>query len=155
MKINNQAIRRRQLDRQLLQAREVVHLPRPVTGYVKAIRESLGMTLETFGNRLGVTRATAHQIEKAEQAESITLKRLRSAANALECDLVVTLVPRQSLETTITERAYKLAKKEFATANHSMLLEGQAVYDADAQDLIEQIAQDLIDENDPRLWTSE
>ena len=128
---------------------------RPNGGWIKAIRESLGMTLDTFGKRLSVTRATAHQIEKAEQNESITIKRLRAAADALECDLVVTVVPRRSLDLIVSERAYRVAKKDFSLVNHSMLLEGQAVYDNDAEELVKEIAKDLISENDQRLWTSD
>ena len=113
------------------------------------------MTLEVFGQRLGVTRATAHQIEKAERNESITIKRLRAAANALECDLIVALVPRSSLEEAVQTRAYDLARRDVERVNHTMLLEGQALYDEDKKDFVDQVAKTLIDRNDARLWTSE
>jgi predicted DNA-binding mobile mystery protein A len=113
-----------------------------------------GMTLDAFGKRLGVTRATAHQIERAEANESITLKRLRAAADALGCDVLVQIVPRQSLDSMITERAYEVARTEFAWLNHTMVLENQAIYDADQAEFIAEIAQDLIERRDSRLWTS-
>ena len=119
------------------------------------IRESLGVTLEVFGQLLGVTRATAHQIERAEVNESITVKRLRAAANALNCDLSIQLVPRQSLQEMVRERAYRLAEEEFKWLNHTMVLENQAIYDSDADAFIERIANDLIERKDSRLWTSE
>ena len=113
------------------------------------------MTLDSFGKRLGVTRATAHQIEKAEVNESITIKRLRAAADALECDLLIQIVPRQSLEELVSRRAYSLATAEVDRLNHSMLLEGQAIYDKDLDDFIAQVAESLIERKDARLWISE
>lgn len=113
------------------------------------------MTLDTFGKRLGVTRATAHQIERAEVDESITIRRLRAAADALECDLVVSIVPRQSLDQVVLDRAYHVARKDVAWVSHSMALESQALYDQTKEALIEETAQKLIERNDPRLWTSD
>ena len=113
------------------------------------------MTLEAFGQRLGVTRATAHQIERAEVAESITIKRLRAAADALGCDLSIQLLPRQSLNSTVRERAYEIAKADIDYVNHSMMLEGQAIYDQERHEMIEELAQEIVDRNERRLWTSE
>ena len=152
MRFHSLSDRRRSLDEQL--SRQVTFLLRPQVGWLKTIRESLGMTLETFGSLLGVTRATAHQIEGAEVSESITVKRLRAAANALNCDLSIQLVPRQPLNTMVRERAYKLANEEFKWLNHTMVLENQGIYDKDASDFIDKIAEDLIERKDSRLWTS-
>ncbi len=146
-------LRRKQLDELL--ARQVEVVPRPHGGWLRAIRESLGMTLDGFGKRLGVTRATAHQIEKAEVNESITIKRLRAAAAALECDLVVTIVPRQSLDQVVHDRAYRVARQDVEWVNHSMALESQALYDEAKESLVEETAQRLIERNDPRIWTSD
>ena len=152
MRIHSLSDRRRFLDEQL--SHQGTFLPPPPAGWLKTIRESLGMTLEAFGQLLGVTRATAHQIERAEVNESITVKRLRAAANALNCDLSIQLVPRQSLQGMVRERAYKIAEEEFKWLNHTMVLENQAIYDADADAFIEKIADDLIERKDSRLWTS-
>ena len=153
MKIFSLSDRRRVLDEQMSQLGPI--LPAPAGGWIKMIRESLGVTLEVFGQLLGVTRATAHQIERAEVNESITVKRLRAAANALNCDLSIQLVPRQSLQEMVRERAYRLAEEEFKWLNHTMVLENQAIYDSDADAFIERIANDLIERKDSRLWTSE
>ncbi len=146
------SMRRKALDDQLSHQDQIVSPP--VGGWVRAIRESLGMTLDVFGQRLGVTRATAHQIERAEVSESITIKRLRAAADALGCDLSIQLVPRQSLDLMVKERAYELARAEFDWLNHTMVLENQAIYDKDRDEFIETIADDLIDRRDSRLWSS-
>ncbi len=153
MRIHSLALRRKALDDQLGHERDI--MSPPVGGWIRAIRESLGMTLESFGQRLGVTRATAHQIERAEVNESITIKRLRAAADALGCDLSIQLVPRQSLNSTVRERAYEIAKADIDYVNHSMMLEGQAIYDKERNEMIEELAQEIVDRNERRLWTSE
>jgi predicted DNA-binding mobile mystery protein A len=151
MKFSHLALRRRQLDRQIHES----PTSRPTGGWIKAVRESLGLSLEVFGERMDVTRATAHQMERAEVNESISVKRLRVAADALECELQIRFVPREPLEQIVYRRAIEVATRDVDRVNHSMLLEGQAIYDADRKDLICQLAESLIEENDRRLWISD
>jgi transcriptional regulator with XRE-family HTH domain len=55
---------------------------------------ALGVSAGELGRVLGVCRQLPLQFEKAEADDRITLKSLRSIANALGCDLVYALVPR-------------------------------------------------------------
>lgn len=152
MKINSYLMRRRQLDGRLATLRKAIGDDDIRMGTIKAIRESLGMSLESLGKRLGVSRATAHQLERAEADESITIRRLRAAAEAIECDLFIAIVPRRSLEDTVRDRAYALAKREVARVDHSMVLEAQATYASDRSDLVRSLAEEMIERNDPRIW---
>ena len=69
---------------------------------------------------------------KAEAEDRITLKSLRTLANALDCDLVYALVPRAaSLEDLMSNRARIQAKKNVLGVEHSMALEDQAVGNVD------------------------
>src|SRR5580658_2841832 len=91
-------LRLQQLDRQL-RGVEIPQAPRD--GWIRAIREALGLSLEDLAQRLGLaSRTTAHQLERAEVSETITLRRLRAAADALGCDLAVVLIPRKPLSET-------------------------------------------------------
>jgi predicted DNA-binding mobile mystery protein A len=68
------------------------------------------------------------QLEKAEAEDRITLKSLRTAANALDCDLVYALVPKAgTMEDLIENRARAQARKQVLGVEHSMALEDQAV----------------------------
>ena len=80
MDAKRRRLRREQLDHQLnvIQSLDLPSTPRG--GWIGAIREALGMTLESFGNRLGVSRQTAHELVKAESDGSLTIKRMRNAA---------------------------------------------------------------------------
>jgi predicted DNA-binding mobile mystery protein A len=81
---------------------------------------------------MGTSRQLSLQQEKAEAEDRITLKSLRTLANALDCDLVYALVPRAtSLEDLMSNRARIQAKKNVLGVEHSMALEDQAVGNVD------------------------
>jgi len=83
-----------QLDSALAGFHAARSAPRPAQGWIRAIREALGVSSGELGRILGVSRQLPLQFEKAEAEDSITLKSLRSVANALDCDLVYALAPR-------------------------------------------------------------
>jgi len=83
-----------QLDSALAGFHAARSAPRPAQGWIRAIREVLGVSSGELGRILGVSRQLPLQFEKAEAEDSITLKSLRAVANALDCDLVYALTPR-------------------------------------------------------------
>jgi predicted DNA-binding mobile mystery protein A len=91
-KENNPGIE--QLDSVLAGFHAARSAPRPAQGWIRAIREALGVSSGELGRILGVSRQLPLQFEKAEAEDSITLKSLRAVANALDCDLVYALAPR-------------------------------------------------------------
>ena len=80
-------------------------LARPPKGWIRAIREALGMSAAALGGRLGVTAGAVTRLEQSEAADRIQLDTLRRTADALGCDLVYLLVPRRPLTTVVRERA--------------------------------------------------
>ena len=104
-----------------------VGLPlRPVSGWLVAIREALGIPAAALGMRLGIRGSSLAKLERSEAADTITLGSLRRAAEALGCDLQYALVPKQSLESILQARAEQLAVEELSAITHQMSLEGQA-----------------------------
>jgi hypothetical protein len=55
---------------------------------------------------------------------------LQRAADALGCDLVYALVPRQPLEQIVAGRARDVSQDELARVDHTMTLEAQRVDDS-------------------------
>lgn len=100
---------------------------RPRSGWVRAIRESLGMSAAAFARRLGMTHAGVRKLESAEASDAITLASLRKLAEALDCELQYALVPRTSLRQHVQDRAQAVAKERLSPISHSMALEQQAV----------------------------
>ena len=56
MRAQERASARKQLDKRLNILQNVDVLARPPRGWIKAIREALGMTTAQLGNRLGVSQ---------------------------------------------------------------------------------------------------
>jgi predicted DNA-binding mobile mystery protein A len=140
---------RRSLDRTLA---PLLKLPRrrPQRGWVRAIRDALGMTAEQLGDRIGVTQSTVQRLETSEAADTIQLNSLRRLAEGLGCELVYVLVPRETLSATYDAAARDVARRELARVSHSMALEDQAVDDAGDE---ERLRQFIVEELDPReIW---
>src|ERR1700733_15156530 len=101
-------------------------LARPPKGWIRAIREALGMSAAALAGQLGVTAGAVTRLEQSEAADRIQLDTLRRAADALGCDLVYLLVPRCPLTTVVRERARELARGQVAAVQQTMRLEDQA-----------------------------
>ncbi len=123
----------------------------PAAGWVRALRESLGMTTVAFAHRLHIAQQNAVKLENSERAGTVTLASLRRAAEALDADLVYAIVPRKKLRALIFARAREAAQERFAPVAHSMRLEAQGLSDQQLEEQIEELARDL--ERRPReLW---
>jgi len=126
MKNNFSELKRRQLDAALDRWRSADLPHRPPSGWIKAIREGLGMTATHLAGRLGVSTSTVTRLETSEADDTISLGTLRRAAEALECEVRYALVPKQSLEDTLRARCFALALRQMPPISHSMALEAQA-----------------------------
>lgn len=141
-----------QMDSALAKLRESPVAIRPSVGWVKAIRESLGMSASAFARKLGITPSSITKLEKAEADEKITLASLRKLANALDCELQYTLVPRRSLEEILWERAITVAKEHLRPISHSMSLENQSVSQSANDKQLDLLAKEILDGPRRNLW---
>jgi predicted DNA-binding mobile mystery protein A len=127
MRTEFKTLRIRQLDRDLDRFRDASAMVRPAKGWLRAIREALGISSREMGRRMGSGHQLALQLERSEAGDGITLKSLRRAADALECDLVYALVPRAGSTRQLMEnRVRGQARGNVLRVEHSMALEGQA-----------------------------
>lgn len=138
------------LDQRLERLKPISQYERPASGWVKAIREALGMSAVQLAGRLGVSRQRIHDLEKAELHGGITLTSLRAAAEALDCTLVYALVPTGSLTSMVEQRARQLAKKELAYIDQTMALEDQALSGEGFEDQVAEYIDASMTEKD--LW---
>ena len=103
---------------------------RPKSGWVRAVRETLGISAAAFARRLGISHAGVRKLEASEASDAITLATLRKLAQALDCEVQYALVPRTSLSQHLQDQAVAVAKVHFQPIAHSMALENQALTDA-------------------------
>lgn len=148
----------RQLDRQLKEWQPIgKKYNRPKAGWVKTVRVALSMSAEQFATRLGLTRARVNQLETAETHDAVTLRTLNEAANALGCELVYAIVPKNnsSLEEIIKSRAEQIAKERVRSVAHSMSLEAQSVDTDVLEKQKDELAKSLIEHLNKKFWGNE
>lgn len=143
---------RRSLDKRLNHLQPTSDLKPPSSGWIKALREALGMTTAQLARRLGVTQPNIVRLERSEAKCTVTLESLDKAAQALDCTLVYALVPNRPLETMVLEQAEKLASKHLLASGHSMRLENQGIGQNDERELARQLVDDLMRGKQSRLW---
>lgn len=115
-----------QLNTKMLAYASLQKVAPPPTGWIKAIRNAIGMSMLQLGNRLSITKQSVQDIERREKDGSITIKALREAARALDMQLVYGFVPNDgSLELLIERKAKELATQIVMRTNNTMKLEAQ------------------------------
>ncbi|MFU8859197.1 MAG: mobile mystery protein A [Cyclonatronaceae bacterium] len=124
--MDNKQLQIQQLERRIRLFSQAQQLPNPATGWIRAIRLALGMSMQQLANKLLITKQSVHEIELREKEGAITLKSLREAARALDMELVYGFVPMEgSLENHIEKKARELAQKIVYRTSNTMKLEDQ------------------------------
>ncbi len=128
-------------------------LPNPPTGWVKAIRLALGMSLEQLADRLSITKQSVHNIEKREKDGAVTLRTLRETARALDMDFVYGFVPKDgSLDQYIEKKARLLAQEIVLRTSNNMRLEDQENNNERLYKAIEERTHIIKEELPKALW---
>jgi predicted DNA-binding mobile mystery protein A len=140
---------RRLLDGHFDEWQQLKAIPRPPRGWVRAVREALGMSAAVLAARMGITAGAVTRLEQSEAADRIGLDTLRRAADALGCDLVYLLVPRRPLTEVVRERARELAHRQVAAVEQTMRLEDQAT--GQAKEMEDHLAEQLLQRGG--LWS--
>jgi predicted DNA-binding mobile mystery protein A len=141
---------RQRLDDRLLALKPEDRFRPPPKGWVRAIRDAVGMTGVQFAKRLDMRPQSVEALEKSEANGSIQLKTLRRAAEALDCTLVYALVPKSSFGGAVRARARQIAIRDLGRVAHTMKLEAQDTGDANLEARIEAYIRDVLKERD--LW---
>jgi predicted DNA-binding mobile mystery protein A len=141
-----------QLDKRLNELRLLTKATRPSRGWIRSVREALGMTTAQLAKRMDVRQPRIVELEKAEASGNITMRSLERAAEALGCQVVYALIPREPLTTTLEERALQVAERQLSSVEQTMRLEAQGVDDqAQRKRTLERLADDLL-RRPARLW---
>lgn len=149
MTAKTRKIARKALDKRFAQLRPINRYAPPSKGWIRAIRESLGMTRAQLAKQIGIRQQSLSQIENSEIDGTIKLETLRKAAEALDCHVIYALIPNQSLEDKVARRARSIAEQRLGRISHTMALEAQDETSRDRQDRIEAFVEALRDKD---LW---
>lgn len=152
MSMDLRQLRVQQIDEALKPYREARGIPIPGGGWLRAVREALGLTVRQQAARLGMAAATLHRSEQSEAEERISLAQLRKLAEGLECELVYGLVPRKALTERVQEQATRLARSEILGVAHSMSLEDQRPSERYLRKQLDQRRAELLSGKWSALW---
>ena len=132
--------------------------PAPPSGWVKAIRGALGLSIRQLAERVGVGHGSINQIEKREPKRRVTLESLDQVARAMDCKLVYAIVPQEvggTLEDIIDARAKEAATRIVRNVAHSMRLEAQGTSEKEIIHEVDRIAKELKESGDSRIWNKD
>ncbi len=142
-----------QLSKKLEEYKELQQSGRPINGWIKAIRTTLGMSLEQLANRLQVSKQNIQGMEKREQEMAITLKSLQDVAQAMDMQLVYALIPKDDSLTALIERkANELALNIVERTSQNMALENQQVNEKQALYAVKKRKEAILQEMPKALW---
>jgi len=144
---------REQLDASLDRFRALGGVSPPQKGWIRAIRDALGMTAKQLACRVGVAQQAIARIERDELAGRVSIKTLRRVAEGLDCVFVYGFVPRSSLEATIRRQAQELAARRLARASQTMALEDQALSNEENSRVLAEMVDEIVDTVPSDLWS--
>ena len=150
--MNRKKLIREQIEASLGRLTSLRSVSTPPKGWVRAIRNALGMTAKQLASRLGVAQQSVARIERDELSGSVTIKTMRHVAECLDCVFVCGFVPRSSLEATLRRQAQKLAAKRLAQASLTMTLEDQALSTKENEKVLSEMVDELVDTLPSNLW---
>lgn len=147
----NSKMARKHLDAKFEKVQNLKLLSCLVKGWIKAIRNALGMTLKQLAERLDVSHNRVIAMERDEVSGNIKLSTLERVADALGCDFVYAFVPRENLEDVAYKQAEKKARKLLNLAEYNMQLENQGSNSLD-NDELKELIEELLNGPQARLW---
>jgi predicted DNA-binding mobile mystery protein A len=146
---------RQQLDKTLSGYAAVKQNVIPVKGWIRAIREALGMSGKQLASRLNVSQPRIPRLEQDEVSGVVSLNTMRQAAEALDCVFIYAIVPRTTLEETVRVQARKVAEARAKRVSHSMLLEEQNLTAEEQRASFSAAVEVLVREMPKELWENE
>ena len=132
MKADIAQIVRRGLDQRVSALKAAAHeAKKPARGWLRAVRDAVALSQDQVARKLGIKRQSYSDLELAEERGSAGLNSLQRAAEAMDCELIYFIVPRESVAGTYSElaRIHDPKFRHLEASEHSMRLEGQAVGD--------------------------
>ena len=145
-------IAREQLDRIMYKLGSAKSVSVPRKGWVRAIRDSLGMTGRQLAARLGVNQQRVARIEKDEVLGKVTLATMHEAAEAMDCLFIYGIVAKDNLDLIVKQQAAKVAHKRMSRSNQLMRLEKQELDAEEKNRATETLIEDIVDKMPRSLW---
>jgi predicted DNA-binding mobile mystery protein A len=151
--MKNNKLQFQQLNEKMDQLSGLQHVIVPPIGWIKAIRNGIGMSMEQLGKKLFITKQGVMDIEKREKEGAITIKSMQEIAKAIDMQFVYGFVPNAgSLDQMIEMRALEMATKIVQRTSTTMKLEDQVNSKERIEKAIKERAAEIINKTPKILW---
>jgi len=152
MRGKQKKLSREQMDETMKSFGPLKAMPTPGKGWIRAVRDTLGMTGVQLAKRLNVNQQRVARIEQDEILGKVTLNTIQNAAEAMGCVFVYGVVPRDSLEQIVSRQAEIVAEKRMARSNQTMRLEMQEISEAEKAKAMQNLIDEIIEAMPKSLW---
>ena len=151
--MRNDKLQFQQLNEKMDKLTVLQHLIMPPIGWIKAIRNGIGMSMEQLGKKLSITKQAVMDIEKREKEGAVTIKSMQEIAKVIDMKFVYGFVPNAgSLEQMIETRSLEIATKIVQRTSTSMKLEDQVNSKERIEKAIKERAAEIINKTPKILW---
>lgn len=137
----------RALDKKTFDLKSAKNIVPQPSGWIKTVREAIGMTVSQLAARLGVTQPRITKMESNE--DNLKLSTMKKAAEAMNCEFVYYFKPKTTFQNLVDEQAQKKAAEVLKTVNVNMALENQEIAEDEA---VKDFASDLINTKIKQIW---
>lgn len=124
----------------------------PTKGWIRAIRNGLGMSIRQLAARMKVSASRIQRLEKDELVGAVTIRSMRRAAEAMDCVFVYAILPKDDLGSILKRQAQLKANEHMKRISHTMGLEAQSLDSEINEEMFKTLVQNLIDEKGSKLW---
>ena len=145
--MNARVLQIRALDKKIFDLKSAKNIVPQSSGWIKTVREAIGMTVSQLAARLGVTQPRITKMESNE--DNLKLSTMKKAAEAMNCEFVYYFKPRTTFQNLVDEQAQKKAVEVLKTVNENMALENQEIAEDEA---VKDFASDLINTKIKQIW---
>lgn len=145
--MNARVLQIRALDKKTFDLKSAKNIVPQPSGWIKTVREAIGMTVSQLATRLGVTQPRITKMESNEN--NLKLSTMKKAAEAMNCEFVYYFKPKTTFQNLVDEQAQKKAEEVLKTVNVNMALENQEIAEDEA---VKDFASDLINTKIKQIW---
>ena len=143
---------REQLDKKLNPLKALAKSGIPETGWIKSIREALGMSAKDLASKVGIDQSRISRLENAEKDGNVKLSSLQKIAQGLDMEFVYGFVPKNTLETLVREQARKIAGEKMKWLSHTMRLEQQELPEKEKESAVKDMIDKILIAEPKDFW---
>ncbi len=141
---------REQLDKRL--TNRLIPLLYSEQGWIKLVREALGMSTTQLAKRVGIDQSRISRLENNEAAGDLKLSSMKKIADGLGMKFVYAFIPADSLEAMVQQQARKVARKQLSIVNHTMRLEDQELSTEEKAKAFDDLVQKILIDDPKDFW---